>query len=250
MKKQNRMFGIVLLGGLVLAACGGAPQTAEMAVESAPVEAQPAASPVMEGAVTEEMQDQDMGQPEGAGDTVNPLGEQETAPVSPEMAESDSPVMEAEPAAELPAYFNTVLAHPTTGEQFTIKDQLGKVILVENMAMWCSTCLRQQNEVKLLHETLGERDDFISLGLDIDPNENAADLAGYLANNGFDWLYAVAPPEALREVDALLGTQFLNPPSAPMYIIDRSGAIHPLPFGVKSAAELGAALEPFLNEGM
>jgi len=250
MEKQKRIFGIVLLGGLILAACGGAPQSAEIPVEIAPEEAQPVASPEMEGTVTEEVPDQDMGQHEGSSDTMNNQKGQGTAPGSAEMPENNSTGMEAEPAVELPAYFNTVLAHPTTGEQFTIKDQLGKVILVENMAMWCSTCLRQQNEVRLLHEALGEREDFISLGLDIDPNENAADLAGYLANNGFDWLYAVAPPEALREVDALLGTQFLNPPSAPMYIIDRSGAIHPLPFGVKSAAELEAALEPFLNEGM
>ncbi len=245
------IIGIILLGGLILAACGGAPQSAEMAAESAPAEAQSEASPEMEGAVTEEMQDQGtMQEHEGSGDTMNAQEGQGAAPASAEIPGSDSSGMEAEPAVELPAYFNTVLSHPTTGEQFTIKDNLGKVILVENMAMWCSTCLRQQNEVRLLHEALGERDDFISLGLDIDPNENAADLAGYLANNGFDWLYAVAPPEALREVDALLGTQFLNPPSAPMYIIDRSGTIHPLPFGVKSAAELGAALEPFLNEGM
>ena len=46
------------------------------------------------------------------------------------------------------------------------------------------------------------------------------------------------------------GQQFLNPPSAPMFIIDRHGVVHPLPFGVKSAADLQKALEPFLNEAM
>ena len=48
----------------------------------------------------------------------------------------------------------------------------------------------------------------------------------------------------------LTGSQFLNPSSAPMYIIDRKGDVHLLPFGVKSAVDLFAALEPFLTEGM
>jgi hypothetical protein len=53
-----------------------------------------------------------------------------------------------------------------------------------------------------------------------------------------------------REIGDLYGQQYLNPPSAPMFIIDRSGKAHPLPFGVKSADELQQAIEPFLSEGM
>jgi hypothetical protein len=53
-----------------------------------------------------------------------------------------------------------------------------------------------------------------------------------------------------REIAALYGDQFLNPPSTPMLIIDRRGQVHPLPFGIKSAADLRQALEPFLNEVM
>jgi hypothetical protein len=33
-----------------------------------------------------------------------------------------------------------------------------------------------------------------------------------------------------------------------MLIIDRQGKVHPLPFGVKSAADLQAALQPFLDQ--
>ena len=116
--------------------------------------------------------------------------------------------------------------------------------------MWCPTCLRQQKEVKALHDQLGQRDDFVSVGIDIDLNETLADLKGYTAKNGFDWTYTVATPEVAREIGNLYGQQFLNPPSAPMFIIDRHGEVHPLPFGVKSAADLQKALEPFLNEAM
>jgi hypothetical protein len=110
--------------------------------------------------------------------------------------------------------------------------------------------LQQQRQVKALHELLGERDDFVSLGLDIDPNENADDLKGFVDRNGFDWHYAIAPAEVSRSLSNLYGAQFLNPPSTPMLIVDRHGEVHPLPFGIKDAQTLMEALEPFLAESM
>jgi peroxiredoxin len=156
----------------------------------------------------------------------------------------------AESMMEMPAWFSVALTNAANGESFTIQDFKGKVVLVETMAMWCPTCLRQQKEVQALHEQLGERDDFASIGIDIDLNENLADLKDYTAKNGFDWTYTVATADVAREIGNLYGQQFLNPPSAPMFIIDRHGEVHPLPFGVKSAADLQKALEPFLNEAM
>jgi peroxiredoxin len=156
----------------------------------------------------------------------------------------------AESMMEMPAWFSASLTNAATGEAFTIQDFKGKVVLVETMAIWCSTCLRQQKEVKSLHDQLGDRDDFVSVGIGIDLNENLADLKAYTAKNGFDWTYTVASADVAREIGNLYGQQFLNPPSAPMFIIDRHGAVHPLPFGVKSAADLQQALEPFLNEAM
>ena len=149
-----------------------------------------------------------------------------------------------------PAWFSAALTEATTGTTFTIQDFKGKVVLVETMAIWCSTCLQQQKEVKALHALLGERADFASVGIGVDINESLAALKNYVAKNGFDWTYTVASQEVAREIGNLYGAQFLNPPSAPMLIIDRHGAAHPLPFGVKSAADLQKALEPFLNDAM
>jgi hypothetical protein len=104
--------------------------------------------------------------------------------------------------------------------------------------------------VRELHDLIGEREDFISFGLDIDPNENITVLSGYVEQNGFDWLYSVSPTEISREIDQLYGSQFLNPPSTPILIVDRNGEAHPLPFGVKSASELYDYVMPFLDEGM
>jgi thiol-disulfide isomerase/thioredoxin len=168
-----------------------------------------------------------------------------------EVDENDPPeTMEEVSAGMVPNWFSATLVNVNTQERFKIEDYKGKVILVETLAMWCSTCRMQQKQVVLLHELLGERDDFISIGLDIDPNELPEDLSTYTQNNGFDWIYAVSPPKVSNEIAELYGNQFLNPPSAPMFIIDREGKVHPLRFGVKNAEELADTLQPFLDVAM
>jgi thiol-disulfide isomerase/thioredoxin len=154
----------------------------------------------------------------------------------------------AEGAMVAPEWFSTELTNAHTGESFVVADFEGKVVLVETLAMWCSNCRKQQGEVQTLHDLLGERDDFVSLGIDIDPNENAEALQAYIDNHGFDWLYTVAPSEVSREIGQLYGDQYLNPPSTPMLIIDREGKVHLLPFGIKSAKSLLESLQPFLDE--
>ena len=171
------------------------------------------------------------------------------------MSDKDESMMEKDGdtgmgSMELPSWFMTDLVDASTGEVFQIADFKGKVILVETLAMWCSNCLKQQVQVKELHGLLEDRDDFVSLGIDIDPNEDLDTLKGYIMTNGFDWLYTVAPVEVSREIGQLYGNQYLNPPSTPMLIIDREGETHLLPFGIKDAAELYDALQPFLGGEM
>jgi thiol-disulfide isomerase/thioredoxin len=153
---------------------------------------------------------------------------------------------------DAPAWFGLTLTNVSTDENFTINDFKGKVVLVETLAMWCPSCKKQQMEVKALQEMMmdGMGKDLVLIGLDIDPNENAADLKAYINNNGFDWLYAIAPADVSREIGSLYGDQFLNPPSTPILVIDRKGQAHPLPFGIKSADDLKKFIEPYLNEGM
>ena len=147
---------------------------------------------------------------------------------------------------DFPDWYSTQLTNINTGEVFTISENIGKVYLVKTIAVWCSNCLRQQQEVKRFHDLLGERDDFESIGINIDPNEDTVLLAGYTQKNGFGWIYVVASNEMIDEISALYGSQFLNPPSTPMLIIDRQGNPHPLGFGIKSAEELLEAVTPYL----
>jgi len=162
-------------------------------------------------------------------------------------SESEQPVQSEPP---FPTWYSSPLTDVNTGDVFTIEENLGKVILVETLATWCSNCYKQQTEVAKFHDLLGERDDFISLGIDIDPNEDIVLLTGYVRKNGFDWLYAVASGEIVDEISLLYGPQFLNPPSTPMLIIDRKGNAHPLDFGIKSAEELLNNVLPYLEESV
>jgi len=174
----------------------------------------------------------------------------EHTPASSEdaMMPKETPMTDA--MMESPAWFSMALTDVHTGLVFTIQDFEGKVVLVETMAVWCSNCLKQQTQVKALHGQIGERDDFISIGFDIDPNEDVAKLKSFVDGQGFDWLYSVSPADVSREIASLYGDQFLNPPSTPMLLIDRHGVVHPLPFGIKSADELLKFIQPFLDESM
>jgi hypothetical protein len=242
-----------LLSTLVLGACAQATPTPEAMAEK-PTEAtmaEPAMTEEPSAAMTEEPAEATTEEPTMAM-TEEPA---EIAMQAPEAlsgsqsgSESGSQIEAEDPMVTAPAYFSTELTDVRSDESFTIADFKGKVVLVETLAMWCSNCLKQQNQVLELHRIIGERDDFVSLGLDIDPFEDAAMLKDYIRRNGFTWPYAVAPAEVSREIGNLYGDQFLNPPSTPMFIIDRHGQVHPLPFGIKSAGELMEALRPFLEE--
>jgi peroxiredoxin len=234
MRFRKGLFALLLLVVLVVSACGG--------VALAPEAAEKGAEAIMEkeaaGTMTE------------AGSADATMGE--TTPEAKLVGDTSDAAMPVEDdvMTDLPAWFGAQLTDVHTGETLTVADLKGKVVLVETMAIWCPSCLRQQQEVKALHEALGERDDLVTLVLDVDPNEDAEDLKAYADKNGFTWTYAVAPREVAREIGQLYGDQFLNPPSTPMFIVDQQGQVHLLPFGRKTAGDLQEALAPFLSEGM
>jgi thiol-disulfide isomerase/thioredoxin len=186
----------------------------------------------------------------GSADPNQPAVEAE--PMMEETQENQQPADEAEPAlapGSLPSWFGIEMTDVNTGMVFTVADFHGKVVLVETMAVWCPTCLRQQNEMDALLRNLGNPEDLIALSINTDPNEDVPLLTNHVKNNGFDWVFAIAPAEVNDQIAELYGAQFLNPPSTPMLIIDRQGGAHILPFGLKSAADLESAVQPFLDEG-
>jgi cytochrome oxidase Cu insertion factor (SCO1/SenC/PrrC family) len=217
MKTKQILFNIVLLMAFLVSACSGAltPTADAMMNKEAP--------------------------------TADAMMNKE-APTADAMMSKETPTADA--MMKNPAWYSASLNDASTGKVFTVNDFKGKVILVESMAIWCPTCLKQQGEVKALQSLLGQRDDFVSIGLDIDPNEDSASLKAYMESNSFDWLHAVSTKDVSRELSSLYGAQFLNPPSTPIVIIDQHGVAHPTPFGLKSADELLKFIQPFLNQPM
>jgi hypothetical protein len=112
------------------------------------------------------------------------------------------------------------------------------------MAIWCPNCIVQSNEVRKPHKLLGNPDDLISVCLDVDVNEDNASLKEYASRYGFDWHFAIAPLEVARALGNLESAQYLNPPLAPMLVIDREGKVHHLEYGIKDVETFQKFVEP------
>jgi thiol-disulfide isomerase/thioredoxin len=248
---QKKILVSVITVLFVLSACSPAAPTKEAMVDKPTDAMMEKPTDAMMGTPTAEMMETPTDAMMGT-----PTAEMMETPTDAMMGTPTAEMMEKPTEAmgnvvmKAPAFFDVSLTNVNNGETFKISDFAGKVVLVENLAMWCPNCQKQQEQVKLLNKSLGMDSDLISIGFDVDPNENAADLKKYTESNGFDWIYAVLSQDVINEVSNLYGANFINPPSTPIIIIDRKGDVHPMPFGVKSADDLHKFIEPFLSEGM
>ena len=247
MRKFTLILGSILLGGLALAACASG-----QAVNNVMSNEVENSSNMMSDDMSDEMSDNMSN--EKSDEMSDDMMEDEMTDTSDDMMDNtgsedhqEMPETTLEEATADPTWLDYQFTDAVTGETFSISGFKGKVVLVETMAMWCSNCMKQQIQVRELHEMLGEREDFIGIGIDVDLNEELAMLASYVQKNDFTWLYGVAPTEVLASIQDSLGGQFLNPPSTPIVLFDKEGNPHALPFGIKSADELLSFVEPFLN---
>jgi hypothetical protein len=83
------------------------------------------------------------------------------------------------------------------------------------------------------------------VSIDIDSTENATQLARFGDQYGFVWRLAIAPREMLVEFQKAFGTEFLTPPSEPMFIVDPKGVAHLIPFGHRDAATIRALVAKY-----
>lgn len=91
-------------------------------------------------------------------------------------------------------------------------------------------------------ELAGLGDDVVMISIDGDPNENADVLRRYADQMGFDWHFAVAPREVMSALAGEYGSQFLYPPSEPMFVVTAKGEPIQLDFGHKDEAYFRAAV--------
>lgn len=128
------------------------------------------------------------------------------------------------------------LVDVVSGETFTLRElAVDRPVLLETMAIWCTTCFRQQVEVVRAHQ----KAEFHSVGIDVDPNERPEDLARYAEESGFEWRFVKADAELVKLLTEAYGSAVTNPPSTPTFVVATDGRIRALPFGkVRSAGEL------------
>lgn len=149
---------------------------------------------------------------------------------------------------DLPEWMKIELVNALTGETFTIADFLGKTILVEPMATWCSNCRRQLTETTKLIKGLTDAEDerlenFVFLALSVEVNLRTSDLKTYAERNNFAMTFAVMPEAMLRALVAQLGRSVANPPSSPSFIIRADGTFTEVEIGFQTAEAILTKLE-------
>lgn len=118
------------------------------------------------------------------------------------------------------------------GEQFTVAE-LDKPVLIETFAVWCTTCTRQQQEIKKLHGEVN----FTSVSLNVDPNEGESKIRNHIQREGFDWRYAISPIQMTNTLREEYDNTIANPPSAPVILVCENETRR-LQNGVKPASKL------------
>lgn len=139
---------------------------------------------------------------------------------------------------------DTELTDIATGETFRISDFEGTTVMMESFAVWCPTCLRQQKEVqeyRLNEDNVNVT--VIHISLDTDPNEDEEQVREYLGDNGFDWYFAIAPPEMTQSLIDELGSEVVVAPSAPIVLICEDQSARLMSRGVKSPEDIQEELE-------
>lgn len=232
---MKRFVPLFLLLALLLAACQA--QTAPAPEAAAPtqdetVAAEPAADTAMDDAPMEAapMADEAMDEPMTADDEM--------------MAEPEAAVEEAAeaPMAEPAAWQQMALTDVRSGATFTLADFAGKTVFVEPMATWCTNCRRQLGNVQTARAQLNS-DDVVFVALSVETALSNDTLQRYTEDTGFDWHFAVAPPEMLQALVDTFGQSITNPPSTPHFIIRPDGTTTELSTGIESADELIARLQ-------
>lgn len=157
-------------------------------------------------------------------------------------ADVSATATEAPSVAMTQPWATTPLVDVRTGETFRIADLVaaGNVVIVETMAIWCPNCLRQGAEVNAALAELGPASKVVYVVLDIDLHEDAAELADYQTQNGFDGRYAIAGIPVARALAEEFGANMLNPPLTPIVIVGTDGIGTVTAHGSKSSEQIVA----------
>ncbi len=240
MRKPLFLFSLLVVSAVLLSACGASAATPEAMM----TDGTPTAEAMMMNATSTADAMMMHVTPTAEAMMMNATSTAD-AMMMAETPTADAMMMGATPTTEAmlesPAWLGAALANVKNGENFTIHDFQGKVVLLETMSVACADCQSQQHEIQALNEQLGMPDDLVPVSLDTASNDNADALKTYLAGTTYGWRYAVAPESVAQEFASLYGNQFV------VLIIDRHGEVHALPTVLHKADDLLQAVNMYLK---
>lgn len=125
----------------------------------------------------------------------------------------------------------------TEGRRIDSKDLRGKVVVLDLMAMWCSPCSYQIEELKDVRARYSPQD-VVIISVDVDPRESASQLKDYKESKGATWDFCTSTEDFRNNYPA---------EAVPtLYILDRDFEIHRVYQGAQSSEELSATIDGIL----
>ena len=138
-----------------------------------------------------------------------------------------------------PAWLGLELA-AADGTSVRLADHAGHPMLIELMATWCAGCEQQQDAIRDARADLPA--DTVIVSLDVDLGGDGAALVAYAADRGYDWVFAAASRDLLRELAGAFGEDAINPAATPIIVVARDGSASLPPLGRKSPAMIAELL--------
>ncbi|MBL8119584.1 MAG: TlpA family protein disulfide reductase [Anaerolineae bacterium] len=206
---MQKIMVLMVILGMVMAACAPAAPTSEATLASQDVMATPT--------------------PESA----------EPPPTS--AVESSSAAVEGEGYMGA-AWTSIELVDARTGETFRFADFAGKTVFVEPMATWCTNCRRQLPNVEAARTQL-DPEQYVFVGLSVAENVDNATLAQYVNEQGWNFAFVAAPETLTQGLVDSFGRTVVTPPSTPHFIIRPDGSLSEIRTGSHSTEELIAELQ-------
>jgi thiol-disulfide isomerase/thioredoxin len=137
------------------------------------------------------------------------------------------------------ARIEDVEARTLAGEQVTLRELRGKVVLVNFWATWCGTCRSEMPGFQKVYDEFKDQD-FEILAFSIDET-GPATVETFLRENGYSFPVAMATEEA-RQSFGVTGVPV-------SFLLDQRGEIQQTVMGAFHEADLRTAVQTLLAEG-
>jgi peroxiredoxin len=122
------------------------------------------------------------------------------------------------------------------GQQISLSDYEGQVILVNLWATWCPPCKAEMPTINAFYETHKE-DGFVVLA--VNSQEGASTVKNFIQNNGFTF-------PVLLDTQGQVMDRYHVRALPTSFIIDRNGVIQHIQTGEITSQQLQAIVEPLL----